>query len=229
MPLDEQAIRAKLKQIKQSQVLRFWDSLDDVSRQTLLGQLGALDLDHIAELAEKYVRQKPHFPLPKKIEPAQAYPRTPDAQRRQLYQDAEQRGHEFLRQGKVGAFLVAGGQGTRLGYDGPKGEFPVTPIKNKPLFQVFAEQLRAYGRDAGRSIPWYIMTSDTNDDATRAFFKQHNSFGYDEKDIFFFQQGMLPAFALDGKMLLAEKDSLALSPDGHGGSLRALHKSGALA
>src|SRR5699024_103206 len=126
------------------------------------------------------------------------------------------------------AFLVAGGQGTRLGYDGPKGEYPVTPIKQKPLFQVFAEQLRAHSRDAGKSIPWYIMTSDTNDAPTRAFFEKNNFFGYPKPDVYFFQQGMMPAFSMDGTMLLAAKDSLALSPDGHGGSLRAIFKSGAL-
>src|SRR5690606_30109098 len=158
------------------------------------------------------------------------YPRIPkdDAQRRQ-YEQAEKRGMELLRQGNIGAFLVAGGQGTRLGYDGPKGEYPVTPIRNKPLFQVFAEQLRNWSAEAGRSIPWYIMTSDINDAPTRAFFQKHDYFGYEPKDVFFFQQGMMPAFALDGRMLLAEKSSLALSPDGHGGSLRAIAKSGALA
>jgi UDP-N-acetylglucosamine/UDP-N-acetylgalactosamine diphosphorylase len=139
-------------------------------------------------------------------------------------------GEEALRRGEVAVLVVAGGQGTRLGYDGPKGEFPVTPIHNKPLFQVFAEQLLAHSRDAGKPIPWYIMTSDANDAATRAFFQKHNHFGYDPKNIFFFQQGMMPAFDLaTGQMLLAEKDSLALSPDGHGGSLRALDRSGALA
>src|SRR5207245_7610556 len=115
----------------------------------------------------------------------------------------------------------AGGRGTRVGYDGPKGEFPVTPIKRKPLFQVFAEQIRAYSRDFGRAVPWYVMTSEANDAQTRAFFKQNNFFGLDPRDVFFFQQGMMPAFAMDGKVLLGEKDSLALSPDGHGGSLRA--------
>src|SRR5205814_5392954 len=137
------------------------------------------------------------------------------------------RGNEMLRQGRIGAFVVAGGQGTRLGYDGPKGEFPITPVKNKPLFQVFAEQLLAYSRDAGKPISWYVMTSEVNDAQTRDFFKKHNFFGHSPDNVVFFQQGMLPAFSFDGKMLLAEKDSLALSPDGHGGSLRALFKSGA--
>ncbi len=227
--MDEKAIRAKLGEIGQADVLRFWDQLDAAGRKKLLEQLSALDLDAIADLAEKEVRNKPQLPLPKEIQPVQAYPRQPDAQRRQLYQDAEMRGHELLRQGKVGAFLVAGGQGTRLGYDGPKGEFPVTPIKRKPLFQVFAEQLLAHSRDAGKPIAWYIMTSDANDAATRDFFKKNNFFGFSPNDVFFFQQGMMPAFDFTGKLLLGAKDSLALSPDGHGGSLRALQKSGAIA
>jgi UDP-N-acetylglucosamine/UDP-N-acetylgalactosamine diphosphorylase len=166
--------------------------------------------------------------LPKDIQPVQAFPRHPDAARRQLYQDADHKGRELLTQGKVAAFLVAGGQGTRLGYDGPKGEYPVTPVRNKPLFQVFAEQLLAHGRTFGKPVPWYIMTSDINDAPTRAFFDRNKHFGLDPADVFFFQQGMMPAFSMDGQLLLAEQDSLALSPDGHGGSLRALYKSGAI-
>jgi UDP-N-acetylglucosamine/UDP-N-acetylgalactosamine diphosphorylase len=222
-------LHQKLKSIGQAQVLRFFDSLDSACRKTLLHQVQSLDLDSLAQLADEYVKHKPAAVLPKDIQPAKAYPRQPDESLRETYQQAQTRGWELLAQGKVAAFLVAGGQGTRLGYDGPKGEFPVTPIRNKPLFQVFAEQLRGHARDFGRVIPWYIMTSDVNDAPTRAFFERHHHFGYDEKDIFFFQQGMMPAFSLDGHLLLAEKDSLALSPDGHGGSLRALDRSGALA
>jgi UDP-N-acetylglucosamine/UDP-N-acetylgalactosamine diphosphorylase len=224
-----QNLRSKLESIGQTNVLRFVDQLNEAGNKKLGGQLESLDLDNIARLADEYVRRKPEVKLPKEIQPVQAFPRVPDAARRQLYQDAEKKGRELLSEGKAAAFLVAGGQGTRLGYDGPKGEYPVTPIKNKPLFQVFAEQLIANGREFGKSIPWYIMTSDVNDAATRDFFKKNNDFGLDPKDVFFFQQGMMPAFSMDGQLLLGEKDSLALSPDGHGGSLRALHKSGALA
>ena len=223
------SLRAKLIAIEQGQVLHFYDQLDESRKKKLVAQLQSLDLDRIAELARTHVKHKPEMALPKNIKPVDAYPRQADAQRRKLYDDAKRRGHELLMQGKIGAFLVAGGQGTRLGYDGPKGEFPITPVKHKPLFQVFAEQLLAHSRDAGKTIPWYIMTSDINDGPTRDFFKKHDHFGYDAKNIFFFEQGMMPAFDLDGKILLAEKDSLALSPDGHGGSLRALAKSGALA
>jgi UDP-N-acetylglucosamine/UDP-N-acetylgalactosamine diphosphorylase len=190
--------------------------------------LQVLDYQNLADLIQQHVLHQSTIALPTKLEPVPAYPRIPDPARKPLYQEAEKRGRQLLSEGKVAAFLVAGGQGTRLGYDGPKGEYPITPVKNKTLFQVFAEQLLAHGRRAGALIPWYIMTSDNNDVQTRAFFHKHYFFGYPEDAVFFFQQGMMPAFSLDGKLLLAENDSLALSPDGHGGSLRALDKSGAL-
>jgi UDP-N-acetylglucosamine/UDP-N-acetylgalactosamine diphosphorylase len=227
--MDITTLRQNLKQSAQDHVLRFYDSLDPAGRSKLTGQIDALDLAAIAELAQTYVRSKPAAELPKDIQPVPAYPRTPDESRREFYAKASDRGRQLLREGKIAAFLVAGGQGTRLGYDGPKGQFPVTPIKNKPLFQVFAEQLIAHGRAAGKTVPWYIMTNDVNDAPTREFFKSNQFFGLAESDVYFFQQGMMPAFAMDGRLLLAERDDLALSPDGHGGSLRALLKSGALA
>jgi UDP-N-acetylglucosamine/UDP-N-acetylgalactosamine diphosphorylase len=223
------ALREGLSKVGQDQVLRFHGVLPPEGQQKLEGQLAALDLPLIQSLANEYVKNKPQIHLPSDIQPVKAYPRTPAPGQEQLYADALARGVQLLREGKVGAFLVAGGQGTRLGYDGPKGEYPVTPIRNKPLFQVFAEQLHNHSRTYGKIIPWYIMISEVNDTATRAFFKKHLFFGYSEADVFFFQQGMMPAFSMDGRLLLGERDSLALSPDGHGGSLRALDRSGALA
>jgi len=226
--MDIAALRKRLTAIGQQHVLRFYDSMDLAARKRLAMQLQSLDLENLAQLAKQYVRDKAAPALPKVIEPVRAYPRVPDASQRDLYERAAQRGRQLLAEGKVAALTVAGGQGSRLGYEGPKGECPITPVKNKPLFQVFAEHLRARSLGAGRLIPWYIMTSETNDIPTRAFFQKYEFFGYDEQAIFFFQQGMMPAFSMDGRLLLVEKDSLALSPDGHGGSLRALHRSGAL-
>ena len=228
--MDLAATRRQWESAGQGQVFRFFDTLDAKGKEKLSNELAQFDPKHLGALASEYVTRKPEVKIPTDINPVKAYPREPiTADQKKLYEDARHRGHDLLSQGKVAAFLVAGGQGTRLGYDGPKGEFPVTPIKHKPLFQVFAEQLRAYSRDFGKVVPWYIMTSDANDEATRAFFSRHNFFGLNCGDIFFFQQGMMPAFGTDGRLLLADQDSLALSPDGHGGSLRALERSGALA
>src|SRR5262245_41382883 len=178
-------LKSKLSAIGQDHVLRFYDKLGETSKKQLVAQISALDLDRMKELVATQVKVKAAIPLPRDIKPANAYPREPRSEHRQLYQDADARGHELLKQGKVAAFLVAGGQGTRLGYDGPKGEYPVTPVKNKPLFQVFAEQLLAHSRDAGKVIPWYVMTSDINDGPTRAFFAKHKYFGYPQKDVMF--------------------------------------------
>jgi UDP-N-acetylglucosamine/UDP-N-acetylgalactosamine diphosphorylase len=222
-------LRQLLENVEQIQLLRHLETVPPTQRQQLEKQLAALDLQMIGQLIQTHVKYKQHLALPRRIEPVEIYPRRPKQDQIELYRQARRRGEQLLRQGKVAAFVVAGGQGTRLGLDGPKGEFPVTPIKHKSLFQVFAEQIRAAGRDAGKPIPWYIMTSDVNDAATRYFFKRHDYFGCSANDIFFFQQGMMPAFSFDGQILLSAADSLALVPDGHGGSLRALVRSGALA
>ncbi|MEO6567690.1 MAG: UTP--glucose-1-phosphate uridylyltransferase, partial [Opitutaceae bacterium] len=105
---------------------------------------------------------------------------------------------------------------------------PVTPIKQKTLFQVFAEKIRAASIRFGRPIPWFIMTSHANHEATEGFFREHKFFGLDPARVHFFRQGRMPAVDFNGKILLETKGSLALSPDGHGGSLRALDRSGAV-
>ena len=147
-------IVGKLKSVGQGNVLRFVEQLNPDEKKQLMDQLVALDLESIAALSDEYVKHKPHAALPADIQPVQAFPRHADAARRGMYIEAEKKGRELLSAGKVAAFLVAGGQGTRLGYDGPKGEYPVTPVKNKPLFQVFAEQLLNHGKRFGKPVAW---------------------------------------------------------------------------
>jgi UDP-N-acetylglucosamine/UDP-N-acetylgalactosamine diphosphorylase len=128
----------------------------------------------------------------------------------------------------VGAFTVAGGQGTRLGFDGPKGMFQISPVRNAPLFQIFAESLLGVERRYGRRPRWYVMTSPSNHAPTIDFFRANGYFGLAADDVMFFPQRQMPAFLPDGKIALNEPHRVALSPDGHGGSLRALSESGAL-
>jgi UDP-N-acetylglucosamine/UDP-N-acetylgalactosamine diphosphorylase len=164
------------------------------------------------------------------FEPATSYspePRNP-AQRRK-YKEAIELGEKLISQGKVAGLVVAGGQGTRLGFDGPKGDFPISPIKQKTLFRLFAETIQAVTQRYGATCPWYVMTSPMNHAQTVAIFKADNHYGLDAKDVFLFQQGTLPNFAFDGRILLEDKARIARSPDGHGGCIRALARSGALA
>lgn len=138
-------------------------------------------------------------------------------------------GKQAIRQGKVCLFLVAGGQATRLGYDYPKGCFPVSPIKQKSLFQLFAEYIRALQQKLAVVFKWYIMTSSDNHEHTVRFFEKHLFFGLAPDQVTFFSQGQIPSISLEGKLLVSPENRICKNPDGHGGSLFALKNSGALA
>ncbi|MEM6394569.1 MAG: UDPGP type 1 family protein [Planctomycetota bacterium] len=222
--------QSALDAIGQTQVLRFYDTLDDAGKDQLLTQIENIDWDELARLIKSHVKQKPTIPLPETIEPAPTYPHTPTPDLEAKYAEAHALGEQLIRDGKVAAFCVAGGQGTRLGWDGPKGTFPGTPIRNAPLFQVFAEYLLGIKRKYGTDVPLYLMTSDVNDADTRAFFEANHHFGLDPANVMIFPQAMMPAMDMTtGDVLLADPASMALSPNGHGGSLKALHTSGAIA
>ncbi len=218
------------QQAGQGHVFAFFDQLSPEQQKSLLADAAEIDLAEVAELNRTLVQKSggaagvdladlapaPYEALPKNGGNAPAW------------SAAKQAGEAALRAGRVAAFVVAGGQGTRLGYDGPKGTYPVTPVLKKSLFQVFAEKLRAAGVRYGRPLHWFIMTSDINYAATTAFFRENGFFGLAETQVHFFKQGRMPAVGFDGKILLEDKHRIAMSPDGHGGSLRALHRSGAL-
>ncbi len=192
-------------------------------------QLAVINWEELNRLIQEYVFKKPETAIPDDLTPAPFYPfpaKTEEQKTR--YAEAEQVGNDLLKQGKVAALIVAGGQGTRLGFDGPKGTYPITPVLKKTLFQYFAESLARAGEKAGKPIQWYVMTSELNDGPTRKFFAEHNFFGLNPEDVFFFTQGMMPAIAYNGDILLGGKNTLALAPNGHGGTLLALRTSGAL-
>jgi UDP-N-acetylglucosamine/UDP-N-acetylgalactosamine diphosphorylase len=131
---------------------------------------------------------------------------------------------EAIREGKTAFLTVAGGQGSRLGFDGPKGMYPVTPIRRATLFQVFAEKLRGFAEQEKAKIPWYIMTSPLNDAETRRYFEEQRFFGLPESDVVFFTQGTLPTLDQTGRLLLDENGGLFQNPDGHGGLVTALRR-----
>ncbi len=143
--------------------------------------------------------------------------------------EAREAGERALAEGRVAAVLLAGGQGTRLGFDGPKGAFPFSPVTGTTLFAHHAAKIAALRERHGAPLPWYVLTSPQNDAVTRAFFAEAGHFGLDPGSVRFVVQGTLPAVDReDGTILLEAPDRLALSPDGHGGLLSALRASGAL-
>ena len=144
--------------------------------------------------------------------------------------EAVSRGQALLAQGKVACLTVAGGQGSRLGWDGPKGTFPSGPISGDSLFAQFAGQIQRETTRYGQPVPWCIMTSPLNHESTVAFFEQQRHFGLDPSTVSFFTQGVMPSVDREsGEVLLSAPDAIAFNPDGHGGTLRALATSGLLA
>ncbi len=224
-----EAVAAQLTARNQTHVLRWWDELTSAQRLQLLADLGSIPWDTVDPLIDSHVRNAPTRRLPSGLTPPAVYPHETDPGERREYAEAIEQGRNQLRDGKVAAFTVAGGQGTRLGFDGPKGAVAVTPVGDRTLFELFAGMVKAARGRSEAAIPWYIMTSPGNHDDTEAFLTGHSFFGLPEADVRLFSQGMLPAFDAQGRLLLVEKHRVALAPDGHGGSLKALCTSGALA
>ena len=218
-----------LRKHNQSHLLAFWGQLDATKRRNLLAQIQQLNFPEIYDWVAKFVKKSISAEVSADLVPARSYGPTPaDAGQKRKYGEAIESGKELIQKRKVAALVVAGGQGTRLGFDGPKGDFPISPVKNKTLFQIFAESIAAVSEKYQTSCPWYIMTSPLNHTETQEIFRSNNYYGLKESDIFIFQQGTMPNFGFDGKILLADKAAISCSPDGHGGSIKALYRSGAL-
>jgi len=222
-----QEIKKLLKKNGQAHLLAFFEDLAPEQRHDLLTQIERLDWAKIDEWVDNYVKKAPSVPIPDEILPPEFYPAKPsDAARQAKYAEAAELGRKLLSARKIAAFVVAGGQGTRLGFPGPKGNLPISPVRNKTLFRIFAETIAAVSEKYKTKVPWYIMTSPLNHRDTIEIFKKNDYFGLDSDNVMLFQQGTLPNFSPDGRILLAQKGKIATSPDGHGGSLKALYESG---
>lgn len=214
----------------QRHLLAHWSALGQAQRASLAAQIRRVDFSRLVPMqrAIAELRQPPQraiTPAPV-VELAESrFPFALGAEARQ----AAASGASALRAGRVACLLVAGGQGTRLGFSGPKGCFPVLPISGMTLFEVFARKLRRVGRESGKTPPLYVMVSRQNEKQTREFFEQHRFFGLSGPDVKFFAQGELPALDTHGRLVLEAPDALYWGPDGHGGVLSALRATGMLA
>ncbi|MBL4591355.1 MAG: UDPGP type 1 family protein [Phycisphaerales bacterium] len=215
-----------LGSIGQSHLVEHASTLEGSTLGCFIEQLDALDLPALGRYIQTYGKGYTSPPTSDSIKPASCYTLCDESWDREHYRKV---GQELIGAGKVACFTVAGGQGSRLGYDGPKGCFPTSCVNEKPLFQLFAEAIVKSQQKYGCTIPWAIMTSPLNHEATVAFFGANNFFGLTEKQVMFFEQGVMPSFDLEsGRLLLAGPGILATNPDGHGGAYRALKTSGAL-
>ena len=212
----------RLRAHQQEHVLFGWENLGPSERQSLVAQIASINLDEIRDLyAKRNEAQCP--PSNDRIAPVPMVAHDEPTHADRLA------GEETLAAGEVAVLLVAGGQGSRLGFDKPKGMFPIGPVSNKSLFQIHTEKVFALSRRYGKAVPFLIMTSPATHDDTVAYFVEHRYFGLPKTEVYFFKQGTMPAVDLaSGKLLLEKPGVIFTSPNGHGGTITALNDSGLL-
>eukprot|EP00743_Colponemidia_sp_Colp-15_P000618 GILK01000691.1.p1 GENE.GILK01000691.1~~GILK01000691.1.p1 ORF type:complete len:335 (-),score=57.53 GILK01000691.1:625-1629(-) len=231
-------IRPKLEAAGQSHILQFENSLSQAEKEALLTQLQQIDLDNVNHLYNEVCLPVRRGEAPAGSQDISPFPSVTKLSKTAAEEKArwESIGLNLIADGKVAALLLSGGQGTRLGFDHPKGMYDIGLPSHKTLFQMFAERIRrlqAFAAEhTGKTdvvLPWYIMTSEINHKETYGFFKQHDFFGLDAKNLFFFEQGTLPCVTHDGKIIMETPAVISAAPNGNGGVYEALKHKGALA
>jgi len=213
-------IKYTLKKYGQEHLLNFYDNLDERKQNKLLDQIENIDFELISSLYNKTKKQinndEAHI---EPIDFIDKYKLNED------YKYYEQIGEKAIRAGKLAVVTMAGGQGTRLGHNGPKGTYDIGLDSHKSLFELLLDYIKEQNAKYNVQIPWFIMTSKENNEATVEFFKKNKYFGY-EKNIYFFIQGQLPMIDTEGKILIGEDYLIKEAADGHGGVYESLVKSG---
>ena len=212
--------KVKLAGAGQEHLLQYFDELDEAQQTGLLNQIEALDLS-LLDLIKDGVKEVPKG----KLAPLGAVTLDEIKEKKDTY---KKRGLEAIRQCQIGAVLLAGGQGTRLGLDKPKGMLNVGIHKELYLFEQLVNNLMEVVKEADAWVPLFVMTSEKNNADTVAFFKEKDYFGYNKDYVFFFVQEMAPSVGYDGKILMEAKDRLSTSPNGNGGWFSSLVKAGLL-
>lgn len=220
--MTEKQAKEILAQHGQEHVLRFWDKLDKKGKTALLKQIAGLDFESLGRM--QALLKTPPAAVGGDMKAPHVVEWTPD-----VYAAAKAVGETELRAGRVAVLLVAGGQGSRLGYDGPKGAYSIGPVTGASLFYFHSRKILSLSRTYKSRIPFYIMTSEVNDAATRKHFADNGFFGLPKEDVIFFKQGLWPALDGQGKIMMDQPGHIFMSPDGHGGTLTALDRNGCIA
>ena len=221
-----ESLREALEAAGQAHVLETLDALPSEKAGALTKELSRLDLPTVGRLRALLLQGG--VETPPAFSPPELFPLARTEAQELRAREATEAGRALLADGKVGFLLVAGGQGSRLGFDGPKGLYPVGPVTGAPLFSWHAARIHAARRRSGVRHPWFIMTSRTNDAATRRWFEDNDHLGLGADTVHFFVQSMLPALDTEGRMIFSSPGELFLAPNGHGGTLEALASSGVL-
>jgi UDP-N-acetylglucosamine/UDP-N-acetylgalactosamine diphosphorylase len=215
---DDIPISALLERAGQSHLVDGIEELAPETRDHFLSRLAEVDWDELARPAEP--------PSLGEVGPAEVVTRR---ERERRARELSEAGERAYGEGRVAVLIVAGGQGTRLGFPGPKGCFRLAPLSGKSIYQLHAEKALTLSRRVGREVPLLVMTSPATDVETRDFFTRHDRFGLADEQLRLFVQGTVPSTDLEGRALLARPGQLLENPDGHGGVFTALVASGQLA
>lgn len=201
----------------QEQILRYYDELNDESKLALENEIINTDFEVLKAIETKGESERGTF------EPMQSMELDEIESKKDEFKKI---GLESIRKGEVAAVLLAGGMGTRLGSDDPKGMYDIGLTKHVYIFQRLIENLMEVVDEAGAYVPLYIMTSDKNHEKTINFLKDKDYFGYNSEYVKFFKQEMAPATDYNGKILLEAKDKLSTSPNGNGGWYVSMYNAG---
>lgn len=220
----EKDIRNRYDNAGQSHVFDYFDKLTESEKETFLKQLDAIEIEKLGELLNGALAGEQSYT--QDIQPFNdQVGRFND---KDLIVKSRLTGMTALKAGQVAALVLAGGQGTRLGFDGPKGIYNIGLPSNRSLFQLIVERIKKLEVLAGAKIPFYIMTSPLNHSTTISYFESNNYFGMSSNDVIFFQQGMLPCISESGKVIMESPGSVSMAPDGNGGIYPSLQRSGTL-
>lgn len=215
-----ETIKQKLETNKQEQLLHFYEQLNEEEQRDLLNQIEQIDFDQLETANQKDEENARITALPS---------HTTEMFSPEELTKMREHGCSLIADGKVAIVLLAGGQGTRLGHDGPKGTVNMDGSPETSLFALQAKRIQALQHEMNTTLPWYIMTSPINDDATKAFFHDNQYFGLNRDQVTFFQQEVSPALTPDGKVMLADKATVFQAPNGNGGVFASMQKAGILA
>ena len=220
MDTELEEVKDVLKKYGQEHLLNHYDDLDDKKKEILLKQINHIDFELVNKLYDSTKEQK--INTNDKITPINYLDKY---KLNDQYKYYESIGKKAIKEGKLAAVTMAGGQGTRLGHSGPKGTYDIGLDSHKSLFELLSDNLKEEGKKYDVIIPWFIMTSRENNKDTVDFFEKHRYFGYKkDKNIFFFEQGELPMMDTEGKILIGEDGLIKLAADGHGGIYESLVK-----
>lgn len=219
-----EAAKAVLEKYGQEQLLANYENLSENDKDKLLDDILTIDFNQLEKLYEN--RNFKQVYSEAEIKPIPYVDK--DKMSKEEREKYDEIGTKIIKEGKLAAVTMAGGQGTRLGHNGPKGTFDIGLESHKPIFELLCETLKLANEKYEVVIPWYIMTSKENNKDTVDFFEKHNYFGYPKGYIQFFKQGELPMVGEDGKVLLDEKGMIKQAADGHGGIFTSMRKDGVI-